>query len=334
MVALERELSFRFPLMRGDDVRSVQQALIRAKVMSAVADGIFGPVTRDAVIAFQRQINAANSVLKVDGVVGRNTWSALNPEHSPVTFGPVSGPQGSVLNGLHWRDTLKPYLERIREQHRAPCGNGTATWLLEATGIRVFQGAGDSVPRSAGAPKTAQNTWRNFRPAFEKCATAFGLPVELLIATACTESSGTPDVVRKEDGYVDDDSTPNKISAGLMQTLISTARNAIGDQTLNRTSLLDADTSIRTGAAYIKQQATRASLPTNFDPPLVSVAYNAGSLRPSTTNRWGLVQTDRGGGTFHADAWVEYFNDVFAVLAQDAPDSLTPSYWTLLNKST
>jgi hypothetical protein len=332
MTTLERELSFRFPLMRGDDVRSVQQALIRADVLSGSADGIFGPATRDAVITFQRQLSAANPQFKVDGVVGRNTWSALNPERAPVAVAPAAGPPGALLSALPWRDTLRPYLDRIGQRHGAPCGNGRVDWLLEAGGIRVFDGASDSLPRSGGAPKTAQTTWSSFRPAFEKCAAAFGVPVEVLVATACTESGGKPDVIRKEPGYVDDESTPNRISPGLMQTLISTARSAIGDPGLSRAALLDPDTSIRAGAAYIKQQATRGTLPTNFDPPLVGVAYNAGSLRASTTNRWGLVQTDRGGGKFHADAWVEYFNDLFAVLAQDAPDPRTPSYWTLLNK--
>ncbi|MFO0400876.1 MAG: hypothetical protein ACK52P_04115, partial [Alphaproteobacteria bacterium] len=38
-------------------------------------------------------------------------------------------------------------------------------------------------------------------------------------------------------------------------------------------------TSIRAGAAMIRAQATRRKSPTQFDPPLVAIAYNAGSLR-------------------------------------------------------
>ena len=73
-MALDRELAFRLPMLTGDDVRRVQQALARAGVLSATgADGIFGPGTREAVIAFQRQMAARNPAITVDGIVGRDT---------------------------------------------------------------------------------------------------------------------------------------------------------------------------------------------------------------------------------------------------------------------
>lgn len=50
----------------GPHVRQLQLWL------SITADGIFGPATRAAVIAFQRRNN-----LLPDGVVGRMTWAAL-----------------------------------------------------------------------------------------------------------------------------------------------------------------------------------------------------------------------------------------------------------------
>lgn len=51
---------------RGDIVSHLQSLL------SITADGIFGPATRAAVMAFQRRNN-----LLPDGVVGRMTWAAL-----------------------------------------------------------------------------------------------------------------------------------------------------------------------------------------------------------------------------------------------------------------
>ncbi|WP_244499294.1 peptidoglycan-binding domain-containing protein [Terribacillus halophilus] len=51
---------------RGENVRRIQRAL------GVTADGIFGPITRQAVINFQR-----NNGLGVDGIVGPQTWNRL-----------------------------------------------------------------------------------------------------------------------------------------------------------------------------------------------------------------------------------------------------------------
>lgn len=52
---------------RGESVKVLQNAL------HIMADGIFGPLTEEAVKEFQKSHN-----LKVDGIVGTNTWAALN----------------------------------------------------------------------------------------------------------------------------------------------------------------------------------------------------------------------------------------------------------------
>ncbi|SDY69767.1 N-acetylmuramoyl-L-alanine amidase [Thermoactinomyces sp. DSM 45892] len=61
-----RLLKLRKPMMRGDDVRAIQRKL------GVSADGIYGPVTRNAVIKFQRK-----EQILVDGIVGKQTWSRL-----------------------------------------------------------------------------------------------------------------------------------------------------------------------------------------------------------------------------------------------------------------
>jgi N-acetylmuramoyl-L-alanine amidase len=63
-----RLLKLTSPMMRGEDVKEVQQRL------GIKADGIFGPNTRDAVIAFQK----SNS-LTPDGIVGPQTRAKLFP---------------------------------------------------------------------------------------------------------------------------------------------------------------------------------------------------------------------------------------------------------------
>ena len=60
---------------RGRSVRILQQRLNQRLLPSPGLneDGIFGPLTREAVLQFQQQ----NQLRPVDGVVGRRTWAAL-----------------------------------------------------------------------------------------------------------------------------------------------------------------------------------------------------------------------------------------------------------------
>lgn len=120
-----------------------------------------------------------------------------------------------------------------------------------------------------------------------------------------------------------------------MQTLIGTAREALGDPSLDRARLLDPAVSLLAGAAVIRRQAISGRRPTGFDPPLVCIAYNAGSLRESAADDcpWGLVQTRRDARHWHADAFVAFFNDGVAVLADDPPDARTPSFAALLSET-
>ncbi|MEJ5348590.1 MAG: peptidoglycan-binding protein [Desulfosoma sp.] len=67
-----RLLRLQTPALRGDDVRRLQEALGRAGYPVSV-DGVFGPETHRAVLAFQK----AKGTLKVDGIVGPATRAAL-----------------------------------------------------------------------------------------------------------------------------------------------------------------------------------------------------------------------------------------------------------------
>lgn len=57
---------------RGDDVKQLQ-ALLNTKGASLDLDGEFGPVTKKAVMDFQKETG-----LGVDGIVGPQTWGALH----------------------------------------------------------------------------------------------------------------------------------------------------------------------------------------------------------------------------------------------------------------
>lgn len=57
---------------RGAFVLDLQDQLERVRYFLGKVDGIFGPLTREAVLAFQ-----ADHALTVDGIVGPQTWEAL-----------------------------------------------------------------------------------------------------------------------------------------------------------------------------------------------------------------------------------------------------------------
>jgi hypothetical protein len=306
------DLAFRFPLARGEAVRQLQLALLRAGEAPGEPDGVFGPMTGEALRRFQRR-----SALPADGLVDAVTWARLMA-------------QPGLARERHWAEALTPFAARLTDWHGPPVGQGRHRWRLTPRGIEV---AGEDGPRrSPAAPRLAAACWDRHGAAMGEAARRFGVPVELLLATALTESGGNAAAVREEPGFTSDAQTPHRVSPGLMQTLISTAREVLGDPTLDRARLLDPATSIAAGAAMIRRQTMGGRMPTGFDPPLVAIAYNAGSLRPSrdATDPWGLVQTRRGSGAWHADSFSAFFGDALAL--PDAPDAATPSFRGLLQR--
>ncbi|WP_431304926.1 peptidoglycan-binding protein [Sediminicoccus sp. BL-A-41-H5] len=296
---LARPLAFRLPLATGPEIRAAQLALIRQGALRGEADGVFGPVTRDAVLAFQRREGLA-----ADGIIGPETWARLTA-------------QPALGRPRPWAEALRPYLPPLREWHGH---RGTRRWRLTPQGIAI---EGEPMPGNTPA-RLAATCWARHQAPLEAAARRFAVPVELLLATTCTESGGRAEAVREEPGFTSDAATPHRVSPGLMQTLISSAREALGDPRLDRAALLDPGVSAAAGAAFIARQARI----TGFDPPLVAIAYNAGSLRPAS-NPWGLVQTQRGQGHFHADSFCAFFNDALAVIPAPAAD--VPNFRALLS---
>lgn len=121
-MALARELSFRLPLQRGDDVRAVQQALIRAGTLVGAADGIFGPATHRAVVDFQRRMQARHAGFAADGIVGRQSWSALFPEAAPHPLAGAAIPEAGLGGAMEWRAALGPYVQRLMAGSAPPVG--------------------------------------------------------------------------------------------------------------------------------------------------------------------------------------------------------------------
>jgi hypothetical protein len=351
--ALARRLprSFRYmqPMQRGDDVRRLQDMLRRADPQGAgreitVIDGLFGPAMRRAVMAFQARAGLPD----VDGVCGPDSWAAL---WMALDAGGIAArSEGAAAAD---RAALDAAVAQSRRENgaggvllRALPGlkvfhavfDGGSRWRLTARGVEV---EGRPLAGQAGGTQAAQNAFAWFGPEFRTAAIASEVPIELLVATACTEVLGntrryaTRDAamraVREEPGYMSDDATPHRVSPGLMQTLISTAQQMMPELRVTRDLLFEPQHAIRAGALYIRSQAPQ----TRLDPPAVACAYNAGALYLQTgaTNHWRMRQYPIGTPD-HADRFVIFLNHIFRLVAADASlvgAAEVPSLFRMMN---
>lgn len=217
-------------------------------------------------------------------------------------------------------------LARLMEPHRF---RDSVMWRLSQTGILI--GNAEAPETFGGEPVTVRRIWNLYAPAIQAWAGHFETPVELIVATICTETTGNPQVVRQEPGFVSDEATPHRVSVGLMQTLISTARSMVPKTPpVDRPWLLVSAHAIQAGTAYIASQRGA----TGFDPPKVACAYNAGGIYydKSPYNRWKMRQYPLGTGK-HADRFVKWFNECFLMFQKDGMRPL-PSFWDMLHPVT
>jgi hypothetical protein len=168
----------------------------------------------------------------------------------------------------------------------------------------------------------AQRYWTKYRDHYQSAAKEFGVPVQLLMACSLTESVERTGVnpetcERQEPGYISDEKTPNRVSYGLCQLLISTAREVMKDNTIGRDWLNSPLNSLRACAAYMAKQ----SRVTAYDPVYAACAYNAGGLYQNNgeKNRWKLRQFPLGTAN-HADRFVEYYNAAVKILKATPSD--------------
>jgi len=278
-MAYTRALKYQLPFLRGEDVLELQRRLHQLSfVQAGQIDGIFGIKTGEAVKRFQQSRG-----LTADGIVGPLTWTEA--------FAEISNPA---------REKIDQAINSLKISHNI---FGSVNWSLGNSGIAI---EGNPPEDTGGQPDTVARIWQNFGDSISHWSEKFGVPAELIVATICTETRGDPSAVREEPGYTSDEATPNKVSPGIMQTLISTARGVLADNTIDRAWLLTADNSIRAGTAYIASQWKK----TDFDPPKVACAYNAGGVyrNKGDENRWKMRQYPINSSE-HADRFVRWFND-------------------------
>jgi len=284
MPDFSRPLSLQTPFMRGADVLAAQRALRSLGACQVEPDGIFGSQTGQAVAAFRRQQRLPDG-----DTIDQQTWLRLfSAPSAPVVIDDIAQIVDRLATPQQFRDSV--------------------TWRLTPQGISV----GTEPPLGTpGDPVTVRRILSTFGSAIADTGKRRRVPAELIIATIAVESSGQPDARREEPGYVSDSATPDQVSVGLMQTLLSTANQALGRSDIDSAWLTNGANSIEAGTAYIAQQLPA----TGYDPPKVGCAYNAGSLRydASPSNRWRMVQYPLGTSDY-GDKFVAFFNDALSVL--------------------
>lgn len=196
-----------------------------------------------------------------------------------------------VGNGLSYGQS---WAERRQELIQRSTVSGTAAVAAKQPGFAVLLYAPAPPARpSCGASASSIElrhrlgliapTWQRYGALIAAAAQRHGVPAELILATIVDESGGKPTAVATNPGYVSDAATPHKISVGLGQMLISSARAIAPERRWDRASLSDPALAIDLVARY----HARFYRQTGFDPRLVAAAYLAGSapaLQPG--QRW------------------------------------------------
>lgn len=177
---------------------------------------------------------------------------------------------------------------------------------------------GEGIVRTRGEPVTMRTLWDDYGSAIEDACGHLGVDTCLVASMMCIEAvrvRGTmhwdPRSLREEPGYVSDRDTPHRVSPGLMQTLLSTAEDmrvkyGLYPEPQDREDLFVAARSIMLGTAYLAHQIERYG---TDDPVLMCGAYNAGSIRSTTKNRWHI----RTYGEGRIDKMLAYYNDFRAL---------------------
>lgn len=257
--------------------------------------------------------------------LGRSRDSEESPSSQPHPDPGSNGDTSSPIISETDSTPLIPMIRRFRDN---------AHWYYDADGrILLSQGKefkaehglhwidfhrnkiGEPYARSSGEPISVRNLREDFLDAIETAAREFDLPVAWVAAMITIEARRRdwrwdPVSRRHEPGYISDEETPRKVSGGLMQTLLTTARSMRRRyhavmETYDMPRDIDFDTltnplfSCLLGAAYMRYQIDRGHGVKMQDPEacmdlvLLCGSYNAGRLRETDRTPWGIVTYGR-----------------------------------------
>lgn len=241
----------------------------------------------------------------------------------------VSMPDGWMRfgSGRCWRCAGPKYLCEVDDAGHTPNYSGITSTVTKLRRIKgMYSGrlrfdqidergtgldilAANALTESFGTVPSALSTSELRKVLAEATGTDPGVKLDEVIRYVAMRAKY---LERREPGYVNPISTPQRVSVGAHHALISTARSLLpspGNAPLERKtaeitdlvcrmpvdSLFAADLAIR----YFNRSYARHL----NQPPLLAATYNAGSPRIDPTNAWNLKQYGN-----HVDRWVAYYN--------------------------
>ncbi|HEY7608779.1 MAG TPA: transglycosylase SLT domain-containing protein [Alphaproteobacteria bacterium] len=163
-------------------------------------------------------------------------------------------------------------------------------------------------------------TWRRYGHLIAAAAQRHAVPAELILASIVDESGGNATAVATNPGYVSDAATPSKVSLGLGQMLLSTARRIAPERRFDRAAMFDPAIAIDLVARY----HARFYRQTGFEPRLVAWSYLAGSAPSLRAGERWYPRNQR-----HAARYTAVFEASVAHLARQ-PDRPPESFAALL----
>ncbi len=207
------------------------------------------------------------------------------------------------------------WAERSAELHQRACfhryGDSVA-WRLGPSGLELREGAVKSDRRVDHRLRLIEPVWQRYGGLIATAARAHAVPAELILTVIVEESGGKPSAIARYRGYRSDAATPRKISVGLGQMLISTARATAPEHArrIDRRWLSDPANAISLIARFLADQYRE----TGFDPPLAAASYNVGAIMRSFArdNRWRLLNANYVESSSRADRPDQSFATIFA----------------------
>lgn len=196
-------------------------------------------------------------------------------------------------------------------------GDGKIWWRLTKQGVEI---KGKGLIKEDKYTKRAADIWRKYEPMITAASKKYGAPIPAIIATISTESSGNPKAYRYEPlfytRYIKDQKEwkespyhdyPRRIAAsyGLVQIMYTTAYNSAGFRGKPE-DLYDPAANINAGVAYIASAYQVKQH--GWDPPKIACAYNAGSVRATKANDWGMYHHPD-----HLERWIPAYNGAIEV---------------------